>query len=99
VGLLLVDDEGGSGGAPVVGRDAELAMLDDAVARGSDSGAVIVVGGPGIGKTTLWDAAIGAARALRVRVWRRGRAGARRACRSQACHGARLRARRSPWRC
>jgi DNA-binding CsgD family transcriptional regulator len=47
----------------VVGRDAELRMVQDFLAE-SDNGtrAVIVAGEPGIGKTTVWQAALDHAR-------------------------------------
>ena len=44
-------------------------MLDDLLSAGMCSGAVLMIGGAGIGKTTLWDAAVGAARARRVSVF------------------------------
>ncbi len=51
----------------VIGREAELARLDDLV-RGVVSGrTVVLIGGPGFGKPTLWDAAVGSARVQAVR--------------------------------
>jgi DNA-binding CsgD family transcriptional regulator len=58
---VSVDREGG-GRASVVGRDAELSLLDDVLRGGAPGGAVVLIGDPGIGKTTLWDASIEAAR-------------------------------------
>jgi DNA-binding CsgD family transcriptional regulator len=46
--------------APIVGREAELATVRDAVTR--DAGALVLTGGPGIGKTTLWEAGLALAR-------------------------------------
>jgi len=54
--------------ASVVGRDAELSVLDGALGAERDGGAVILVGGPGIGKSTLWEAAVRSARGRGVRV-------------------------------
>ena len=64
----MVNDEEGVGGASVVGRGEELAVLDDALTGDPGGDGVIMVGGAGMGKTTLWDAAIGAAGARGVRV-------------------------------
>jgi DNA-binding CsgD family transcriptional regulator len=49
--------------ASVVGRDAELGALGAVVNPAGGGGAVVMVGGPGIGKTTLWETAVDAARA------------------------------------
>jgi DNA-binding CsgD family transcriptional regulator len=46
----------------VVGRERELASLAAFVSGGTAPGDVVVVGEPGIGKTTLWEAAIEMAR-------------------------------------
>jgi DNA-binding NarL/FixJ family response regulator len=54
--------------ASVVGRDAELALLDGVLRDGAGGAAVILVGDAGIGKTTLWDATIATARARAVQV-------------------------------
>ena len=48
--------------ASVVGRDAELARLDQFVAAGSPGAAIVLIGDPGVGKTTLWEAAVASAR-------------------------------------
>jgi DNA-binding CsgD family transcriptional regulator len=45
---------------PIVGREAELATVRDVVTR--DAGALVLTGGPGIGKTTLWEAGLALAR-------------------------------------
>lgn len=54
--------------ASVVGRDAELAHLGSFVHDASPRAALVLIGGAGIGKTTLWCAAIELARARGVRV-------------------------------
>ena len=52
----------------VVGRERELAALAACVSGGTaPGGAVVVVGEPGIGKTTLWEAAVEMARAQGLR--------------------------------
>ena len=53
---------------PLVGRDAELARIDAAVAsaRRGDSAMLVVRGEPGIGKTSLLNAASARARGVRV---------------------------------
>lgn len=53
--------------ARVVGRDRELALLQELLAGGM-SAALVLSGGPGIGKTTLWEAGIAAARERGLRV-------------------------------
>ena len=45
---------------PIVGREPELATVKDVVTR--DTGALVLTGGPGIGKTTLWEAGLAVAR-------------------------------------
>jgi MoxR-like ATPase len=47
-------------GVHVVGREAELAALGEFLGR-DDRRALVVVGDPGIGKTTLWEAGLQAA--------------------------------------
>jgi DNA-binding CsgD family transcriptional regulator len=54
--------------ASVVGRDAELSAIARAIGAEGAPGAVILVGGAGIGKTTLWEATVGSARAQGARV-------------------------------
>src|SRR4051794_34446161 len=46
----------------VVGRESEFAVVDEFLTGDSSTGALVLTGGPGIGKTTLWDAGIGLAR-------------------------------------
>jgi DNA-binding CsgD family transcriptional regulator len=48
--------------ASVVGREAELARLDEFVGAPAAGASLVLIGGPGFGKTTLWEAAVGAAR-------------------------------------
>lgn len=52
----------------IVGREAELAALDAFVAADGGRRAIVLSGGPGIGKTTLWEAGIARARELGVRL-------------------------------
>ena len=59
----VIDHEGGARRASVVGRDSELAVLDGVLSGGTRGGAILMIGGAGIGKTTLWDAGVAAARA------------------------------------
>jgi DNA-binding CsgD family transcriptional regulator len=47
----------------VIGREPELAQLEALLAS---PGAVVISGAPGIGKTTLWEAAVDRARGLRI---------------------------------
>ncbi len=62
-------DQGRSGGvASVIGREAELARLECFVRGASSGSAVLLIGGPGFGKTTLWEAAVGLARDQPARV-------------------------------
>jgi DNA-binding CsgD family transcriptional regulator len=51
----------------VIGRESELALIREFVDTGAWVRALVLTGRPGIGKTTLWDAAIGLAR---ERGWR-----------------------------
>ena len=51
------------GGAQVLGREAELAALDGFLDPEGPSRALVLTGGPGVGKTTLWEAGIELARA------------------------------------
>lgn len=56
--------------SPVIGRDAELAVIEAWLAKPEDrSLGLIVEGEPGIGKTTLWRVAVGRAQALGNRVF------------------------------
>ena len=52
----------------VVGRDAELALLENALRAEAAGAGVVMVGAAGIGKTTLWDATVKSARALGFQV-------------------------------
>jgi AAA ATPase domain len=45
----------------LVGRETELAVLEEMLGSGLDARALVLVGEPGIGKTTLWTAASAAA--------------------------------------
>src|SRR4051812_26668954 len=54
--------------AQVVGRDAELAAIEDFLQSDGSPQAFVLTGGPGIGKTTLWEAGLDAARQHGVRV-------------------------------
>jgi DNA-binding CsgD family transcriptional regulator len=54
-------------GHDVVGRESELAILQ-AFVSGESRRAVVLTGGPGIGKTTLWEATVARARDHGVRV-------------------------------
>ena len=53
----------------IVGRDAELAAIDEFLA-GEAGGTLLIEGEPGIGKTTLWSAAVAAAEEHGYRVLR-----------------------------
>jgi DNA-binding CsgD family transcriptional regulator len=56
-------DEPGRSAAGLIGRDAELAQLDDALAEVADrGGALFLTGAAGIGKTSLLEVAAGDAR-------------------------------------
>jgi DNA-binding CsgD family transcriptional regulator len=52
----------GAGGARISGRRQELEALDDFVTAAAASTALLLVGRPGTGKTTLWEAGIRVAR-------------------------------------
>jgi DNA-binding CsgD family transcriptional regulator len=52
----------------LVGRDAELELLDRFVREAQSGCSIVLIGSPGIGKTTLWEAAVGSARDRGVRV-------------------------------
>ena len=52
----------------IVGRHAELERLRGFLEPGSPHGALVLAGGPGIGKTRCWEAGIDAARAAGFRV-------------------------------
>jgi AAA ATPase domain len=46
----------------IVGREAELTALDEFLLADGAPGALVLTGGPGIGKTTLWEAGVELAR-------------------------------------
>jgi hypothetical protein len=52
----------------IVGRERELASVREPAAAEPGARAVVLVGEPGIGKTTLWEAGVAAARSRGVRV-------------------------------
>jgi DNA-binding CsgD family transcriptional regulator len=52
----------------LIGRESELAVVHEFLAPGPLPRALVVTGEPGIGKTTLWEAAIDAAVERRIRV-------------------------------
>jgi DNA-binding NarL/FixJ family response regulator len=54
--------------ASIVGREAELELVRRFVESDGPAGALVLAGRPGIGKTTLWEAGVGAARELQLRV-------------------------------
>lgn len=55
-------------GAAIYGRELEVANVTAFVRRGDEPGALILEGEPGIGKTTLWRAAVAEARRSGFRV-------------------------------
>lgn len=65
---LLTDEVGGAVAPSVLGRDADLALLERFLLGTSPSTALVILGAPGIGKTTLWDAAVRMAGERGVRV-------------------------------
>jgi DNA-binding CsgD family transcriptional regulator/tetratricopeptide (TPR) repeat protein len=62
-----VQAEVSEGRIEVVGRESEFAVLGEFLTSDSPAGALVLTGGPGIGKTTLWEAGIAVAR---ERGWR-----------------------------
>jgi DNA-binding NarL/FixJ family response regulator len=52
----------------IVGREAELTALDEFLRADGAQGALVLTGGPGIGKTTLWEAGVELARRGGLRV-------------------------------
>jgi DNA-binding CsgD family transcriptional regulator len=63
-----VTTAGASHGLGVVGREQELDVLHAFVEVGGSPSALVLTGGPGLGKTTLWEASVAAARRRRMRV-------------------------------
>ena len=55
-------------GERIVGREAELTALDEFVRSVGSPRAFVLTGGPGIGKTTLWEAGVDLARRRGLRV-------------------------------
>ena len=55
-------------GVSLVGRDAELELVDRFVREAQSGRSLVLIGSPGIGKTTLWEAAVQSARDRGVRV-------------------------------
>jgi DNA-binding CsgD family transcriptional regulator len=53
---------------PIVGRETELSLLETFLDPAGPQGAFVLTGGPGIGKTTLWEAGIDLARRRGFRV-------------------------------
>jgi DNA replication protein DnaC len=43
-------------GVGVFGREAEVALLDRFVSKEGSGAGLVLTGGPGVGKTTLWQA-------------------------------------------
>jgi DNA-binding CsgD family transcriptional regulator len=52
----------------IVGREAELRAMDEFMRADGAPGALVLTGGPGIGKTTLWEAGVELARRGGLRV-------------------------------
>ena len=52
----------GGGAAPVLGREEELGAIQRFLEAGSDVTTFVLAGDAGVGKTTLWEAAVDAAR-------------------------------------
>ncbi len=58
----------GLGRTSVVGREPEVALLEAFLRRDDASRALVLVGGAGIGKTTLWETGVALAKAQGLRV-------------------------------
>ncbi|HZQ98128.1 MAG TPA: AAA family ATPase [Chloroflexota bacterium] len=56
------------GRSPIVGREAELAVLDDFLTSDQSARALVLSGAAGIGKTTLWEVGLRLAQRRRFRV-------------------------------
>ena len=63
----MVEDVGVAG-ACLISRDAEFAALGDFLSSGAAPWALVFTGGPGIGKTSLWEAGLYRAKELGLRV-------------------------------
>jgi DNA-binding CsgD family transcriptional regulator len=63
-----VVEERASGNGCLVGREPELAMLGEFLGAGSPALALVLTGGPGVGKTALWEAGVRRARGQGMRV-------------------------------
>jgi DNA-binding CsgD family transcriptional regulator/tetratricopeptide (TPR) repeat protein len=63
-----VDENAIARASRVVGRDPELAALADFLGDAGSLRGFVLTGGPGIGKTTLWEAGVDAARRRGLRV-------------------------------
>lgn len=61
-------DGAGEWGTRIVGREPELSELHEFLDAGRFPSTLVLTGGPGIGKTTLWEAGISAARKRGLRV-------------------------------
>lgn len=60
--------ETGEGVTRIVGREPELTILAEFAAAGPGGGALVLKGGPGVGKTTLWEVGRDAGLAQGMRV-------------------------------
>ncbi len=63
---MRVTELGSRRGEQIVGREPELALLDQFL--DSAPGRLLLTGAPGAGKTTVWEAALDAARRRRLRI-------------------------------
>jgi putative protein kinase ArgK-like GTPase of G3E family len=63
-----VGEAASESGARIFGREAELALLRDFVAADRSPKVFLLTGAPGMGKTTLWEAGIDAARERQLHV-------------------------------
>ena len=58
----------GKGMSEVIGREPELAVLEKFTGQGAPGLALLLIGGPGIGKTALWERGLHLARDRGIRV-------------------------------
>ena len=58
----------GKGMSEVIGREPELAVLEEFLDEGTPGLALLLTGGPGIGKTALWERGLCLARDRGIRV-------------------------------